>query len=61
MLKAFITKPVFMGVVRHVLTTAGGALVAKGSVSASDMEVIIGAVMTLAGLAFSMMKNKDIL
>jgi hypothetical protein len=42
-----------MPIIRHALTTFGGALASKGFVSASDVETAIGAVMALIGVALS--------
>lgn len=37
-----------LSIVRHVLTAAGALLVSKGWVSADNLEVIIGALLTMA-------------
>ena len=58
MWQTFITQPVVLGITRHLLTTGGGALVAKGAVDASQMEAISGAALTLVGVGFSIFKNK---
>jgi hypothetical protein len=50
---------VFLGLLtRHVLTSAGGALVAKGLMSASMVEPTVGAIMTLAGLVWSVLQKR---
>lgn len=41
------------GIVRALLAAAGGGLIAKGVVSASDWELYIGAFVTLATGAWS--------
>lgn len=46
-------KEALMGVVRHAFTTFGGALVASGMVTTSDLEVIGGAVATIVGVLWS--------
>lgn len=51
---------VMLGLARHILTTVGGSLVAKGVLEASDAETAVGALMALIGIAFSVMKNKNI-
>lgn len=43
---------VILGIVRHVLTAVGGFLITKGWIS-GDVEVWVGAVMTLIGLVWS--------
>lgn len=44
---------VIQGVARHLLTAAGGALVAKGVVDAGTAEATIGALVTLIGVGWS--------
>ena len=46
------------GLVRHLLTTAGGALVAKGVIAATAVEPIIGGLMALFGVAWSLWRKK---
>ena len=35
---------VLNGIVRHILTAAGGALVARGSLTESELELAVGAI-----------------
>ena len=44
---------VLNGIVRHVLTAAGGALVARGYIAETELELVVGAVVTLAGVIWS--------
>ena len=46
------------GIARHALTTAGGALVTKGVVTATILDQGIGAVMTIAGIIWSIVSKK---
>jgi hypothetical protein len=46
------------GIVRHILTALGGILVTKGYVEAGQVELIVGAVATLAGVAWSIFAKK---
>ena len=46
-------KPAILALVRHILTIAGTALVAKGYVQASDIEPVIGALLTIGSIAWS--------
>jgi len=46
-------KPILAGMVRHFLTTAGGALVAGGYLSSSDASAFVGGGMVIAGVAWS--------
>lgn len=42
-----------LGIVRHILTSAGGALVTEGIVSQSQLSDGAGAVVVLIGIAWS--------
>lgn len=42
------------GLVRHILTAVGFYFVAEGDLEESQVEVLVGAVMTLVGFAWSM-------
>lgn len=44
---------IVMGLIRHTLTTAGGALVTQGVVSSTDLNTDVGAVMVVLGAAWS--------
>ena len=46
-------KPAILALLRHILTIAGTALVAKGYVQASDIEPIIGALLTIGSIVWS--------
>ena len=41
------------GIVRHVLTAAGGALVTKGLLAQTELEMAVGSIITLAGIVWS--------
>ena len=49
---------VLNGVVRHLLTAGGGALVTTGVVSDGQLELVIGAIITLAGVIWSALAKK---
>jgi len=49
---------VLNGVVRHLLTAGGGALVTKGVVSDGQLELAIGAIITIAGVIWSALAKK---
>jgi hypothetical protein len=49
---------VLNGIVRHILTAAGGALVAKGMIGEGELELVVGAIITLAGVAWSAIAKK---
>jgi hypothetical protein len=51
-------KESILGVLRHVLTTAGGYLASSGLIAANDIEVAVGAVIALAGVIWSVLEKK---
>ena len=46
-------KPAILALIRQVLTVAGTALVAKGFVQASEVEPVVGAVLTIGSVIWS--------
>jgi len=51
-------KEVAFGVLRHAATFGAGYLVSKGVIDAAQVEVIIGAVVALGGVVWSVMAKK---
>ena len=49
---------IILGIVRHALTSAGGALIAKGTVTSVTLDQGIGAIITLVGIAWSVIEKK---
>ena len=49
---------IYKSLIRHALTVLGGAIVTKGYIDASGMEEIIGSVMAIVGVVWSVYKNK---
>lgn len=49
--------PNIASLIRHILTAAGGFLVAKGIASAEQVSEIVGALITIAGIGWSIKKN----
>jgi len=47
-----------LGVARHVLTFLGGILVVKGIIDESTVNEIVGSLVTLAGLIWSVADKK---
>ena len=41
------------GIARHILTAAGGALVARGTIAESELELAVGAIIALVGIIWS--------
>lgn len=48
-----MTPEIVGGIVRHLLTALGGYVVATGALDAATTETAIGALVTLAGIAWS--------
>ena len=51
-------KPAILALIRQILTVVGTALVAKGLVQASDLEPVIGALLTIGSVAWSVADKK---
>lgn len=54
-----MTQAEMLGIVRAVLTSAGGGLVANGVVSSADWQTIVGAVVIVAGALWSWLQKKQ--
>jgi hypothetical protein len=54
-----MSKDVILGLIRHVLTAAGGLLVAKGRLDVTDMDTIAGAVVTIIGGIWSVYDKRQ--
>ena len=46
-------KPAILALIRQILTIVGTTLVAKGYVQASDIEPVIGALLTIGSVVWS--------
>ncbi len=53
-----MTKEMFLGFFRHLLTFGGGFAVAKGYVDDSTMMEVIAALVTLVGAGWSIFQKK---
>lgn len=47
-----------LGFIRHALTLAGGALVAKGIIDEAGLMEVVGAMSTIIGFAWSWISKK---
>jgi hypothetical protein len=47
-----------MGIARHILTLAGGYLVAKGTLDAAAAETLVGAGVAVVGVVWSVLEKK---
>lgn len=52
-------KEAILGVLRHVLTAAGGALAGHGVIAADEVSGFVGAAMTIVGIIFSVIAKKQ--
>ncbi len=51
-------RPAILALVRQMLTVVGTALVAKGYLSASDIEPVIGALLTIGSVVWSVVDKR---
>ena len=51
-------KEIFTSLLRHFLTSAGGALVGKGILAASVVDETVGALLTIIGVVWSVVEKK---
>lgn len=49
---------VILGLIRHILTTVGGAGITNGLLSDSDLQAAVGAIITLVGIAWSIYEKR---
>lgn len=53
-----MTKDMALGLTRHVLTAGGGFVIGKGWIDAASFEAVVGALVTLAGVGWSVYEKK---
>mgnify|MGYP000560065572 FL=1 len=53
-----MNKNQILGIVRHILTFAGGFLVVRGKIDESTLTEIVGSLVTLAGLVWSVLEKQ---
>lgn len=49
-----------LGIVRHILTAAGGILVTNGYLSASDSQTIVGGLVAIIGVVWSVLSKRNV-
>lgn len=49
-----------LGIVRHVLTTAGGSLVTSGLLTGGQLQDAVGALVVLTGVAWSLLNKRQV-
>jgi hypothetical protein len=57
--ETIMLKPAILALIRQILTVAGTALVVKGYVEASDVEPLIGALLTIGSAVWSIADKRD--
>jgi hypothetical protein len=53
-----MNKETILGIVRHILTTAGGVLVTKGVTDDSNAQAIVGGIIAAIGVIWSIVQKK---
>ena len=53
-----MNKDTILGVIRHVLTFAGGYFVAKGMFDQAMLDTVVPAIITIVGVAWSVFDKK---
>jgi hypothetical protein len=54
-----MNKESVLGVLRHILTFGGGLAVAQGHIDEASMMELVGAVITIAGVTWSILQKKS--
>lgn len=55
---ARMNREILLSILRHLLTAGGGAVVTSGTLSGAEVEQGIGALLTLAGLVWSVIEKR---
>jgi hypothetical protein len=48
-----------LGIIRHILTFAGGYLAGQGLIDEGQIEVVVGAIITIIGVIWSALQKSD--
>lgn len=54
-----MNQTIVQAVVRHLLTTVGGGFLMSFGITGGTLEAVVGAVSTLAGVAWSLYDKRD--
>ena len=54
-----VMQAALLGVIRHVLTAAGGALVANGALTGDEVNTAVGAISALVGVMWSVLSKRQ--
>lgn len=60
MLDSLLTRENIASFIRHVLTTAGGGLLASGAIDSDTFNAIVGGVVAAVGFVWSYFKNRKV-
>jgi hypothetical protein len=52
-------RDVILGIIRHILTTAGGGLVAKGTLDGDEMSQLAGGIVAILGVVWSVLAKRS--
>lgn len=53
-----MSREIWLGLARHVLTILGGMMVSRGYMDASAVDTVVGAAVTIGGVAWSVSDKK---
>lgn len=53
-----MNKDTILGIVRHILTIGGGLLVQRGNIDPSQAETLIGAIIAVVGVTWSILSKR---
>jgi hypothetical protein len=51
-------KDSILGIIRHVLTTGGGAIAAQGHLASDEVNLAVGAIVTIVGVVWSVIEKR---
>lgn len=51
-------KEAIFGIIRHILTTAGGVAVSAGFVTESEAQTLVGAIVIVVGFVWSLIDKR---
>ena len=55
-----MTREQILGIIRHSLTFVGGILITRGVITEGQSQEVVGAMVTLIGSIWSIIKNKAV-
>jgi hypothetical protein len=55
-----MSKPQLLGIIRHVLTFAGGIAIAKGVIDETMATEMVGAIVSLIGVVWSFIEKEQL-